>query len=66
MVAALIREKISAAVQAEAESGQLSRRLEQELPKLSHKLVLPETEPVAGLLVVHGLQSHAGRNGCSR
>ena len=50
MVAALIREKISAAVQAEAESGQLSRRLEQELPKLSHKLVLPETEPVAGLL----------------
>ncbi len=50
MVAALIREKISAAVQAEAKSGQLSRRLEQELPLLSNKLVMPETDPVAGLL----------------
>ncbi|MDH4039622.1 MAG: hypothetical protein OEW92_00640 [Gammaproteobacteria bacterium] len=50
MVAALIRDKISAAVKAEARTGQLGRRLQQQLPQLRSKLVLPEKEPVAGLL----------------
>jgi hypothetical protein len=50
MVAAIIRAKISAAVTAEAESGQLRRCLEQQLPLLRSKLVLPEQEPVAALL----------------
>ena len=50
MVAALIRDKISAAVKAEAGTGQLGRRLQQQLPQLRSKLVLPEKEPVAGLL----------------
>ncbi|MBP6701479.1 MAG: hypothetical protein KA135_09530 [Halioglobus sp.] len=50
MVTAIIRDKISAAVTAEAEHGQLGRRLEKELPQLRNKLVLPENEPVNGLL----------------
>ncbi len=50
MVAAIIRDKISAAVTAEAENGQLRRRLEQQLPQLRNKLVLPEQEPVVALL----------------
>lgn len=50
MVAAIIRDKISTAVQAEARTGQLGRRLEEQLPQLRNKLVLPEKEPVAGLL----------------
>jgi hypothetical protein len=50
MVAAIIRDKISAAVRVEANSGQLGRRLEEQLPQLRSKLVLPEKAPVAGLL----------------
>lgn len=50
MVTALIREKISTAVQTETENGQLSERLEKQLPHLRDKLVLPEDAPVAGLL----------------
>lgn len=50
MVAAIIRDKISAAVQAEEESGQLGQRLQKRLRQLSHKLVLPEKDPVDGLL----------------
>jgi hypothetical protein len=50
MVAAIIRDKISTAVQAEAKTGQLGRRLEKQLPQLRNKLVLPEKEPVAELL----------------
>ena len=50
MVAAIIRDKISAAVTAEAENGRLGRRLEEELPQLRNKLVLPEQEPVVALL----------------
>jgi hypothetical protein len=50
MVAAIIRDKISAAVKAEAENGQLRRRLELQLPQLRNKLVLPEQEPVVALL----------------
>lgn len=50
MVAAIIRAKINAAVTAEAENGRLCRRLEQQLPLLRSRLVLPEQEPVAALL----------------
>lgn len=50
MVAAIIRAKISAAVTAEAENGRLRRHLEQQLPLLRSKLVLPEQEPVVALL----------------
>ena len=50
MVAAIIRAKISAAVTAEAENGRLRRRIEQQLPLLRSKLVLPEQEPVVALL----------------
>lgn len=50
MVTSLIREKISTAVRAEAESGQFGERLQEQLPQLRDKLVLPEDDPVAGLL----------------
>ncbi|MCB1697946.1 MAG: hypothetical protein H6984_01995 [Pseudomonadales bacterium] len=50
MVAALIRDKISAAVRAEQRTGQLGRRLEQLLPELRQTLVLPEKAPIANLL----------------
>ena len=51
MVEAIIRDKISAAVQSEARTGQLGMRLEEQLPQLSSKLVLPEKDPVDGLLL---------------
>tara|TARA_R110001599_G_scaffold353459_1_gene592566 strand:+ start:275447 stop:276088 length:642 start_codon:yes stop_codon:yes gene_type:complete len=50
MVTALIREKIGAAVRAEARTGHFSKHLQQQLPQLRNKLVLPEDSPVAGLL----------------
>ena len=50
MVTALIREKISAAVRTEADTGHFGERLKEQLPHLRHKLVLPEDDPVAGLL----------------
>tara|TARA_R110001592_G_scaffold363043_1_gene679566 strand:+ start:48756 stop:49397 length:642 start_codon:yes stop_codon:yes gene_type:complete len=50
MVTALIREKIGAAVRAEARTGHFSEHLQQQLPQLRNKLVLPEDNPVAGLL----------------
>ncbi|MCB1699468.1 MAG: hypothetical protein H6985_02240 [Pseudomonadales bacterium] len=50
MVATLIRDKIRAAVRIEGETGQLGRHLAEQLPQLSKKLVLPDKEPVAGLL----------------
>jgi hypothetical protein len=50
MAAAIIKDKIHSAVLAEARSGRLGRSLEQRLPELRNKLVLPEKDPVAGLL----------------
>ena len=50
MVSADIKETIAAALREESDSGQLSKRLQQELPQLQRKLVLPEQEPVAALM----------------
>ncbi len=50
MAATIIRKKIHSAVLAEARTGRLGRSLEQRLPQLRNKLVLPEKDPVAGLL----------------
>ena len=50
MAAAVIKDKIHNAVLAEARTGQLGRSLEERLPELNNKLVLPEADPVAGLL----------------
>jgi hypothetical protein len=50
MVTALIREKISAAVRTETETGHFAERLQEQLPQLRGKLVLPEDNPVEGLL----------------
>lgn len=50
MVAAIIRKKISSALLEERKSNRLTRRLEQQLPQLRQKLVLPDSEPVAALL----------------
>jgi hypothetical protein len=50
MVAALIREKISEAIRAEARTGQFGHRLAVQLPTLREKLVLPDTAPVDSLL----------------
>jgi hypothetical protein len=50
MVTSLIREKISAALRTETESGHFGERLREQLPQLREKLVLPEDDPVAGLL----------------
>jgi hypothetical protein len=50
MAAAIIKDKIHTAVLAEARTGRLGRSLEQRLPELGNKLVLPERDPVAALL----------------
>ena len=50
MVTALIREKISAAVRTEAKTRHFGEHLQKHLPLLRDKLVLPEDDPVAGLL----------------
>jgi len=50
MVTALIREKISGALQAEVKSGHFAERLKKQLPMLRDKLVLPDDDPVEGLL----------------
>lgn len=50
MVTALIREKIRTAVRAEAKTGHFSARLQEQLPQLGNKLILPEDNPIAGLL----------------
>lgn len=50
MVAGIIRDKIKAAVTAEAKTGQLGRHLWEQLPQLNYKLVLPDKDPVDGLL----------------
>ena len=51
MVAAIIRDKISAAVRAEDQTGALGKRLQGQLPQLNTKLVLPDKDPVGGLLL---------------
>jgi len=50
MVSPGIRETITAALREECDSQQLSQRLEQQLPELRHKLLLPERDPVAALM----------------
>lgn len=50
MVATGIRDKIDAALRMESDTRQLSKRLEQELPQLHFKLVMPDNGPVAGLM----------------
>jgi len=50
MVSADIKETIAAALREESVSGQLSKRLEQELPQLQSKLVLPDQDPVTALM----------------
>ena len=50
MVPPGIRETISAALRRENESHQLRSMLEQRLPQLQQKLLLPEQEPVAALM----------------
>ena len=50
MVSSGIRETIRAALHREGETNQLRLRLEQQLPQLSHKLVLPDDQPVAALM----------------
>lgn len=50
MVSPGIRETIHAALHRERETNQLSLRLEQQLPQLRSKLVLPEDQPVAALM----------------
>ena len=50
MVSPGIRETINAALRRESETNQLSLRLEQELPQLRNKLVLPNDQPVAALM----------------
>ncbi len=50
MVPSGIRTTISAALHAESETHQLRARLEQQLPQLQLKLLLPEREPVAALM----------------
>lgn len=50
MVSTDISEIIAAALRDEHSSGRLHKSLEQKLPKLHHKLILPENEPVAALL----------------
>jgi hypothetical protein len=50
MATAGIRETISAALQAERDTGLLRQRLEQQLPQLSQLLVLPEEAPVDALM----------------
>ncbi|RLA47908.1 MAG: hypothetical protein DRR04_08570 [Gammaproteobacteria bacterium] len=50
MISPGIRETIDAALRRESETNQLSRRLEQQLPRLRDKLEFPEEEPVAALM----------------
>jgi hypothetical protein len=50
MVTSGIKETIHAALLRESETHQLRSRLEQQLPQLQRKLVLPEFEPVAALM----------------
>lgn len=50
MVAASISRKINEAIRLEGETHQLARRLQAQLPQLMDKLVLPEPEPMTGLL----------------
>ena len=45
-----IRETIRAALRRESETNQLNLRLEQQLPQLRSKLVLPDDQPVAALM----------------
>jgi hypothetical protein len=50
MVSPGIKETITTALRQESETHQLGHRLEQQLPQLRCKLVLPEQEPVAALM----------------
>lgn len=50
MAPSTIRETIRAALQRESETNQLRSRLQEQLPNLQHKLVLPDLEPVAALM----------------
>lgn len=50
MVPSGIREIVGAAINSENESNQLRTRLEQQLPQLREKLILPAKEPVAALM----------------
>ena len=50
MIQTGIRETIRAALHQESETNQLSQRLEQQLPQLRSKLLLPEQQPVAALM----------------
>ena len=50
MVSPGIRETIGAALRRESETNQLSLRLEQQLPQLRSKLILPEQQPVDALM----------------
>ena len=51
MSSAGIRETIAAAADHERQTGQLRQALEQRLPELQEKLVLPTEDPVAALMV---------------
>jgi hypothetical protein len=51
MASSDIRETIDAALRSESETQQLRSQLEQQLPWLQHKLLLPEREPVSALLI---------------
>jgi hypothetical protein len=51
MVTPGIRETIAAALHQERKTGQLRLGLEQQLPRLRAKLVLPEQEPVSALML---------------
>jgi hypothetical protein len=50
MVSPGIRDTIRAALQQENETGQLRARIEQRLPQLQEKLLLPELDPVSALM----------------
>ncbi len=50
MVSLGIRETIRAALRRENETHQLRSRIEQQLPQLQEKLVLPEQDPVSALM----------------
>jgi len=50
MVAIGIKEKVDLALQHESATQQLAERLRRELPQLRAKLILPEANPIAGLM----------------
>jgi len=50
MVSSGIRETIAAAIRKEGETNQLRLRLEEQLPQLSDKLVLPDDAPLPALM----------------